>query len=120
MGWDSNPRRTCARAGFQDRCLKPLGHPSNRLIYLTFSSAGPRPQIVMLPKLVPNWSATRFAAYYSTPEGGIEARCRVFLHRRGDVRVEVEGDGDGRTAEAFLRYLRMHLRGQDSRGATMP
>ena len=29
MGWDSNPRWTCAHAGFQDRCLKPLGHPSN-------------------------------------------------------------------------------------------
>jgi hypothetical protein len=28
MGWDSNPRVTCATAGFQDRCLKPLGHPS--------------------------------------------------------------------------------------------
>jgi hypothetical protein len=28
MGWDSNPRWTCAHAGFQDRCLKPLGHPS--------------------------------------------------------------------------------------------
>ena len=28
-GWDSNPRRACALAGFQDRCLKPLGHPSS-------------------------------------------------------------------------------------------
>jgi hypothetical protein len=27
-GWDSNPRRTFTRGGFQDRCLKPLGHPS--------------------------------------------------------------------------------------------
>ena len=27
-GWDSNPRWTCAHAGFQDRFLKPLGHPS--------------------------------------------------------------------------------------------
>ena len=26
--WDSNPRWTCAHAGFQDRCLKPLDHPS--------------------------------------------------------------------------------------------
>src|SRR2546423_2053786 len=29
MGWDSNPRGTCAPAGFQDRCLQPLGHPSD-------------------------------------------------------------------------------------------
>src|SRR5579875_3459362 len=27
-GWDSNPRATCAAAGFQARCLQPLGHPS--------------------------------------------------------------------------------------------
>lgn len=27
-GWDSNPRYPCGHAGFQDRCLKPLGHPS--------------------------------------------------------------------------------------------
>jgi hypothetical protein len=30
MGWDSNPRGACTPAGFQDRCLKPLGHPSMR------------------------------------------------------------------------------------------
>ena len=28
MGWDSNPRATCAAAGFQDRCIQPLYHPS--------------------------------------------------------------------------------------------
>jgi hypothetical protein len=27
-GWDSNPRWAFTHAGFQDRCLKPLGHPS--------------------------------------------------------------------------------------------
>src|SRR5690554_4661591 len=27
-GWDSNPREARASAGFQDRCLKPLGHLS--------------------------------------------------------------------------------------------
>jgi hypothetical protein len=26
--WDSNPRYACTHGGFQDRCLKPLGHPS--------------------------------------------------------------------------------------------
>ena len=30
-GWDSNPRWTCAHDGFQDRCLKPLGHPSGAM-----------------------------------------------------------------------------------------
>jgi hypothetical protein len=28
MGWDSNPRDPCGSAGFQDRCLQPLDHPS--------------------------------------------------------------------------------------------
>ena len=28
MGWDSNPRGGLPPAGFQDRCLQPLGHPS--------------------------------------------------------------------------------------------
>src|ERR1700704_2917109 len=27
--WDSNSRWACTHAGFQDRCLKPLGHPSS-------------------------------------------------------------------------------------------
>src|SRR3954468_5408206 len=31
-GWDSNPRYPCRHAGFQDRFLKPLGHPSGRVI----------------------------------------------------------------------------------------
>src|SRR5829696_7844081 len=30
-GWDSNPRGSCPPGGFQDRCLKPLGHPSSAL-----------------------------------------------------------------------------------------
>ena len=39
MGWDSNPRYAFAHGGFQDRCLKPLGHPSlMRLL------AGPAPR----------------------------------------------------------------------------
>ncbi len=29
MGWDSNPRWALTHGGFQDRCLKPLGHPSS-------------------------------------------------------------------------------------------
>lgn len=30
MGWDLNPREDCSPAGFQDRCLQPLSHPSIR------------------------------------------------------------------------------------------
>ena len=32
MGRDSNPRYPCEHVGFQDRCLKPLGHPSEGAI----------------------------------------------------------------------------------------
>ncbi len=35
-GWDSNPRWACTHAGFQDRCLKPLGHPSKILIFFSY------------------------------------------------------------------------------------
>ena len=34
MGWDSNPRDGRPPAGFQDRCLQPLGHPSVATGYL--------------------------------------------------------------------------------------
>ncbi len=30
MGWDSNPRYAFTHGGFQDRYLKPLGHPSTK------------------------------------------------------------------------------------------
>ena len=38
MGWDSNPRYPCGHAGFQDRCLKPLGHPSTSTHSKTWNS----------------------------------------------------------------------------------
>ena len=30
MGWDSNPRKAFTFAGFQDRSIQPLWHPSKR------------------------------------------------------------------------------------------
>ena len=29
-GWDSNPRAAFTTAGFQDRCIRPLCHPSGQ------------------------------------------------------------------------------------------
>ena len=45
MGWDSNPRCACTHGGFQDRCLKPLGHPSGaeRTLIISHSSRKPPP-----------------------------------------------------------------------------
>ncbi len=36
MGEDSNPRWTFAHCGFQDRRLRPLGHPSGTIFYRVF------------------------------------------------------------------------------------
>jgi hypothetical protein len=39
---DSNPRNRCQFAGFQNRCLKPLGHSSETLRILRRRSPAPR------------------------------------------------------------------------------
>src|SRR5690349_1653758 len=54
MGWDSNPRWAFAHAGFQDRCLKPLGHPSIMLDRLRFASPSELERWTLLPKLLPH------------------------------------------------------------------
>jgi hypothetical protein len=41
MGRDSNPRDACASAGFQDRCLQPLGHPSTTVLSATIEELPP-------------------------------------------------------------------------------
>ena len=47
MGWDSNPRDALTPAGFQDRCLQPLGHPSaERYQRLTNFAWGCKPGIL--------------------------------------------------------------------------
>ena len=38
MGWDSNPRNACTLGGFQDRCLKPLGHPSKLVLCIIINN----------------------------------------------------------------------------------
>ena len=59
MGWDSNPRGACAPAGFQDRCLKPLGHPS-----VSDDLALPigLPIGLNVPGIVPETGPARYAA----------------------------------------------------------
>src|SRR3954452_918058 len=42
-GRDSNPRTTCAVSGFQDRCIRPLCHPSSPLKAIRGASAGVAP-----------------------------------------------------------------------------
>ena len=52
MGRDSNPRDAYAPAGFQDRCLQPLGHPSD-LGNSTLSRRGAGVQTVSCPRVCP-------------------------------------------------------------------
>ena len=69
-GWDSNPRYPCGHAGFQDRCLKPLGHPSNPLKSFSSSKRRVRP----LPRLPPLGCPTPpVASVYGSPAGFVNA-----------------------------------------------
>ena len=60
--WDSNPRLTCANAGFQDRCLKPLGHPSTLdiivLLLLLRFAGNTRRHGIVLGVISPGWLAS--------------------------------------------------------------
>ena len=47
-------------ADFQDRCLKPLGHPSNALIHRDFVIEAGAVKRSLLPKLLPNAVILRF------------------------------------------------------------
>src|SRR6266511_419023 len=51
-GWDSNPRGAYAPGGFQDRCLKPLGHPSLSTMSNTYTLP-PTKQMWILPLRLP-------------------------------------------------------------------
>ncbi len=61
-----------------------------------------------------------YALWYGSslrPDDRIEGRGRVLLHRRDDVRVEIEGDRDRDVAEHLGDDLRMHASAeQDRRG----
>src|SRR6516162_2321953 len=128
MGWDSNPRYPCGHAGFQDRCLKPLGHPSGTLISLTFLSRQTRSQVGVATEIaterqtskrrVPSTDVVR--TYFSTSERGVDPSRGVLLHGRGDVRIKVEGYADRRMPEPFLRHLGMHASEQELGRVAVP
>src|SRR5689334_16012537 len=78
-GWDSNPRTTCAVAGFQDRCLKPLGHPSISLILLNKSRYSLKPQSAAESILAPPLCAPA----RPKREGGADKGPRATASRMG-------------------------------------
>ena len=54
-GWDSNPRWACTHGGFQDRCLKPLGHLSLIGVRLSRAADG-----LCKARGEPSWPASGF------------------------------------------------------------
>jgi hypothetical protein len=65
-GWDSNPRYPCRHAGFQDRCLKPLGHPSNPLKLFSYYEKARAEKAHLLPFCYPTSPERLFMAARST------------------------------------------------------
>ena len=104
-GWDSNPRYGLPHAGFQDRCLKPLGHPSK--IFISFCNLDFRSaRLVAFATIsLPNIFRPRF---YSDLQRGVNGICSVLLHPRHDVGVEIKRDTDIRMPKALTCNLRMH------------
>ena len=99
MGWDSNPRWACTHAGFQDRCLKPLGHPSTQ-----GNQASSRPPHVLKTQ---NWHPIGTAGLLFRPSSVPVPRSQRCLDRRScdriglaeKVRVRVQGHGRIRVPE---------------------
>ena len=76
MGWDSNPREGLTSAGFQDRCLKPLGHPS---------------------------VCSRGALIGVAPGRPVNSVCSKTVCRRGAGRLQAARRGAGRGRESSKR-----------------
>jgi hypothetical protein len=106
-GWDSNPRYPCRYAGFQDRCLKPLGHPSKPLKWLAYISPQTATKTSFATALLPNFLR---ALVYGCSHRVVNGACRLALNVRHEVRVDVHRDGDRGMAEPFLDDLGVNVR----------
>ena len=100
MGWDSNPRDGCPPAGFQDRCLQPLGHPSCARISM---------QIAEGTAWCKSGIATRLPPYFRSEcsQNVVDLFSRPPLHPVGRVAVDVHGDRHAGVARAHLGDLGM-------------
>ena len=99
MGWDSNPRWTCTHAGFQDRCLQPLGHPSLLIISMAYL-------ITSTPEsceLAPDWHPAARVVLLAH-ELSDKLLCligSILLHIGKRVRIPLERKGDGRVTSTL-------------------
>ena len=77
-GWDSNPRYALTHAGFQDRCLKPLGHPSLPADWMPYKQ-----DAVVLSSGVRQESSALCAC--PSRRGTVEATDRIAIPLRNEV-----------------------------------
>ena len=94
-GWDSNPRGTFIPAGFQDRCLQPLGHPSKAYKSSTFHAPG-----ILLGASFVHFLPTFFHSQNQRAEL-VDSPAILSLE---PVRVNPERDGRARVSEKRLNF----------------
>src|SRR5580704_12903498 len=91
--------------GFQDRCLKPLGHPSKSLQCLSKAQSALAPETRFATALLPFRVA---AAIYGVAHHVVNASCRLTLYAWQHMRIQIERDPDFAVPEALAGDLRMH------------
>jgi hypothetical protein len=101
-GWDSNPRWSCPHGGFQDRCLKPLGHPSKP--WQTLKNL-PLPKQREMARCHRSATQSTGTPVYGRPQGGVNLRRGVLLQPRPHGGVQVARDADAGVTPALLRDL---------------
>ena len=121
--WDSNPRYGLPYAGFQDRCLKPLGHSSNALTGLHIWNRG-IPENRRLRTICCR-NAVR-VGFYSPFRRRVNVLGGIGLRSGLDMRMEIKQPAvlhphlATRTSSATARELRRHRQeGWEARSASM-
>src|SRR5438874_620314 len=99
MGWDSNPRRTCALAGFQVRCIRPLCHPSSAVqLLLPLNSPAAAAYYQLAKRRPPAKVGTGFGFCYSN---ALRRPLRPLMERTMDSKFEPVMSG-GRTTPTAM------------------
>ena len=86
-GWDSNPRYGLPHAGFQDRCLKPLGHPSRIVVQFLPSGFWQTRGLMRLQPSCDQLSPGRFYSFLRTAVNDYRIRHRIFPGGRRNKRA---------------------------------
>jgi hypothetical protein len=110
--WDGELREGTAYATFQDRCLKPLGHPSKDDFDIFWPSQYP-----ILCRCCHSAAESPSASgLYRLLDQRVNLLGGIRLHSRHDVRIEIEGNGDHGMPKPFLCDLGMNAGGKQLAG----